>query len=48
MKAHISCDEKTVEKLLFERHYYTFNPHLVKAPHECVDYVILHELCHIK
>lgn len=23
------------------------NPHLVKAPRECVDYVILHELCHI-
>lgn len=25
----------------------TFNPHLVKAPRECIDYVILHELCHI-
>lgn len=24
------------------------NPHLVKAPKECIDYVILHELCHIK
>ena len=23
------------------------NPHLVKAPKDCVDYVILHELCHI-
>lgn len=23
------------------------NPHLVKAPKECIDYVILHELCHI-
>ncbi len=23
------------------------NPHLVKAPKECLDYVILHELCHI-
>lgn len=24
-----------------------FNLHLVKAPKECIDYVILHELCHI-
>lgn len=26
----------------------SFNPMLVKAPRECVDYVILHELCHLK
>ncbi|CED61474.1 Putative predicted metal-dependent hydrolase [Moritella viscosa] len=26
----------------------TLNPHLVKAPKECIDYVILHELCHIE
>lgn len=25
----------------------TLNLHLVKAPCECIDYVILHELCHI-
>jgi hypothetical protein len=25
----------------------TLNPYLIKAPRECVDYVILHELCHI-
>lgn len=25
----------------------TLNPHLVKAPGACIDYVILHELCHI-
>lgn len=25
----------------------TLNPHLVKAPRGCIDYVILHELCHI-
>lgn len=25
----------------------TMNPHLVKAPRECIDYVVLHELCHI-
>jgi predicted metal-dependent hydrolase len=25
----------------------TINLHLVKAPRECIDYVILHELCHI-
>lgn len=24
------------------------NPHLIKAPRECVDYVISHELCHLK
>lgn len=24
------------------------NPHLVKAPRECIDYVIIHELCHLK
>lgn len=23
------------------------NPHLIKTPKECIDYVILHELCHI-
>lgn len=25
----------------------TLNPNLIKAPKECIDYVILHELCHI-
>ena len=24
------------------------NPYLVKAPRECIDYVIIHELCHLK
>lgn len=26
----------------------TLNTHLVKAPRDCIDYVILHELCHIR
>jgi predicted metal-dependent hydrolase len=24
------------------------NPHLVEAPRECIDYVISHELCHLR
>jgi predicted metal-dependent hydrolase len=24
------------------------NPHLIKAPSACIDYVILHELCHVQ
>ena len=26
----------------------TLNPYLVRAPRECIDYVLLHELCHLK
>lgn len=49
---------KTVPKLRLQRmtkqwgscstdHVLTLNTHLVKAPRDCIDYVILHELCHI-
>jgi len=34
-----SCSPKGVLSL---------NPQLIKAPRECIDYVIIHELCHIK
>ena len=26
----------------------TFNPHLIHAPRDCIDYVLLHELCHVR
>ena len=26
----------------------TLNPYLIRAPRECIDYVLLHELCHLK
>lgn len=26
----------------------SINPHLVKAPTKCINYVLLHELCHLK
>ena len=26
----------------------TLNPHLIKSHPQCIDYVILHELCHLK
>ena len=29
------------------RRVITYNTHLIKAPIDCIDYVILHELCHL-
>lgn len=26
----------------------SINPHLVKAPRECIEYVLIHELCHLQ
>lgn len=26
----------------------SLNPHLIKAPSACIDYVLLHEMCHLK
>ncbi len=26
----------------------SINPHLIKAPRDCIDYVLLHELCHLQ
>ena len=26
----------------------TLNPHLIRAPRLCIDYVIAHELCHLQ
>jgi predicted metal-dependent hydrolase len=26
----------------------TLNPFLIKAPRDCIDYVVIHELCHLK
>ena len=34
-----SCSPKGVVSL---------NPHLVKAPRDCIDYVLVHELAHLK
>ncbi len=31
-----------------ERGVVTLNTHLIKAPRDCIDYVILHELCHLR
>ena len=33
---------------LSDKRTVTLNTNLVKAPKECIDYVVTHELCHLK
>ncbi|WP_277871155.1 M48 family metallopeptidase [Vibrio splendidus] len=42
-----SSDDKTVGGSCLAKESLMLNPHLIKAPKECIDYVILHEHCHI-
>ena len=40
-------DEETLGELLAKREDF-IEPELIKAPTGCIDYVIIHELCHLK
>ena len=33
---------------LTDKRVMTLNTELIKAPVECIDYVVIHELCHLK
>jgi len=44
----IKSNLKSTWASLTKRGLINFNMHLIKAPHDVIDYIVLHELCHLK